>query len=313
MIRNIFKSKEYNDTGFSRMAELQGPRLLNKNGSFNVSKSGLSFTRRFSLFHEMINMSWFKFFFTILLVYTVINLAFTLSYLILGVENLGGTIIESSFDKLTEAFFFSTQTLTTVGYGRINPEGFYVNLVASFEALVGLMMFALVTGLSYGRFSRPKARFVFSEQAVIAPYENGKGLMFRLANARNSEMIEAQVEVILSWTEQEGEKIIRKFNSLKLERNKINFLASVWTVVHPIDEESPLMGITSKEAEDLEIELIIIVKAFDNSFNQSVNFRTSFIHDEIIWDQKFSNMYYRNEKGQLLVDLSRISNYEGVN
>lgn len=288
-----------NDTGFGSSAANQADRLLNKDGGYNVTRTGISIFNRFSYFHELIAMSWLKFNLLVLAVYLIINLFFTLIYWYIGIEHLGGTLGETPLEKFMETFFFSCQTYSTVGYGRINPQGFLASAIASVESLVGLMSFAVVTGLIYGRFAKPNIKLLTSQNAIIAPYKEGKALMFRITNARQNALLEVDVDLMMSFFTHENP--VRQFLPLNLERKKVNALSLSWTIVHPIDENSPLYGLSLKDYEEIDLELIFMFKAFDESYAQTVHTRTSYVYSEILWGKKFVPMYARSENGETTI------------
>src|SRR3954463_3608308 len=161
-----------NDTGFGSNASGYGGRFVNKDGSYNVRIDGASFRLRFSIYQSMLNMPRWKFALAIVLFFVLINVLFTSIYMLIGADNFQGLIATTEWGKIKELYFFSTETFTTVGYGRVNPIGDGVNLVASFEAMLGFLSFAIATGLIYGRFAKPKAFIVFSENALIAPFQD---------------------------------------------------------------------------------------------------------------------------------------------
>ena len=296
------KASEDKNTGFGTNASSYGGRLLNKDGTPNIKKSGVGFLERFSWYHTMLSMSLSKFFLIILFFYIFVNLLFTFIYLLIGVENLAGIRADTFAEKIQEAFFFSTQTFTTVGYGRISPIGFTINAVSSFQALVGLLSFALATGLMYGRFSLPKAFIKYSKNALISPFENGTALMVRLAPFKNTAAltdVEAKMTIALI-VEKNGKKTNEFFN-VKLETHKINALALSWTLVHPIDTESPLLNFKETDFANNQGEILIYIKAFDDTFSTTVVSRTSYTFDEICYGYKFVPMYNRSNTGTTTV------------
>jgi inward rectifier potassium channel len=312
LLKRLSKNfKEDTDTGFGNSATTQGSRLVNKDGSFNVKRTGLPFTYKFNHFHHLITMPWWQFNLLIIGSYLFINLIFAGSYYLLGIQQLSGTIGESATEKFLEAFYFSCQTFSTVGYGRINPTGHWASMVASFESLAGLMSFALATGLLYGRFSRPQASLLYSEKAVVAPYKDISALMFRIANARKNQLVECEAQVILSINVMEKERLVRKFFPLKLEREKVTGLSMSWTIVHPIDKESPLNGWGQQDYRDAEAEFLFIFKAFDDTYSQQVHTRYSYHHQEIVWGVKFTPMYHPSPDGTgTILELDKIGLYE---
>lgn len=309
-LKSTTKQNESVDLGFGTKTNQQ-KRLLNHDGSFNLKRKGQKFVDGFSLYHWLITISWRRFIFVVLSFFFVINLIYALIYYLLGVDtHLLGTITESELDKFVEAYFFSSQTITTVGYGRISPVGFFSNFLASLEALTGLLSFSIVTGILYGRFSKPKAKVIYSDNALIAPYKNINGLMFRIVNGYSVQLIEVEVQVIMSYrinTNSTDNK--RTYVQLKLERNKINFFPITWTIVHPIDSESPLEDLTLLDLEETDAEFLIIIKAFDDTFSQTVYSRNSYKYNELIYGAKFSPNFETEESGATVLYIDRINKY----
>ncbi len=301
-----------NDYGFSTQTGVKGARLINQDGSFNVVRRGLPFLESFSFYHSVINMSWTGFYSLVLSLYAAVNAFFSLLYIWIGTSHLQGLSGTASWELFTETFFFSSQTLTTVGYGHVYPVGVYAGGLATLEAMCGLLGFAIITGILFARFSRPQAKILFSREALIAPYQDGSAFMFRMANARKHALIEVEVQVGVSWVAGEGETARRRFQELSLERNSINFFALTWTVVHPIDNQSPLTGMGVDELMRADAEFFIWIKAYDDSFNQTVHTRFSYKSNEIIWGAKFTRAFSQAENGITYVDLHRLSEHESV-
>lgn len=298
-------------TGFSNSANNQGDRLLNKDGNFNVIRKGQGLLKRISPYHQLISMSWGHFVLLVFSFYLLLNLLFSLTYYLIGTSELGGLIHSEGWSKFIEISSFSAQTLTTVGYGRVNPIGDWANIIASFEALIGLMSFALITGLLYGRFSRPFARLVTSDNAIIAPFQNKTALMMRIANGRKNQLLECEANLLFNYLDKETNA--RRFINLSLEYAKINALSLSWTLVHPIDEESPLIGLDLNNLKEMKAEFIVMFKAYDDTYAQSVHSRFSYTAEEIIWGAKFTPMFKRNEDGTATVlELDKINYFESV-
>ncbi|CAA9262619.1 MAG: hypothetical protein AVDCRST_MAG56-2613 [uncultured Cytophagales bacterium] len=300
------------DLGFGTRLTAASTRLLNRDGTFNVRRRGLSFWRTFDLYQHLIRMSWPRFIGVILLTYTVENLLFASIYVTIGVENLDGVVGQTPLAHFAEAFFFSSQTITTLGYGRISPVGFWASAVAALESMLGIMGFALITGLLYGRFSRPTTKLIYSEKSLIGPYQDGAAWMFRVANVRSNQLIELEVQVTFSRIEQlEGGRKVRRFYALNLERSKVNFLALSWTIVHPIDADSPLHGTSPEDLRDADGEFIILIKAFDDTYSQTVHTRSSYRYDEVTWGARFTPMFEEaNNDQNVRLHLNRVSNCE---
>jgi inward rectifier potassium channel len=182
------------------------------------------------------------------------------------------------------------------------------NVVAAVEAALGLMGFALATGLLFARFSRPNARLVFSDRMVVAPYRDGHSLQFRIANRRTNVLTDVLADMMLMTVEQDAAgQLRRNFVELKLERKKIFFLALTWTVVHPIDESSPLAGKSAADLERLQAEVLILIRGYDDSFTQVVNTRYSYRWEEIEWSARFAPAFDVSPVGHMVLDLGRIS------
>lgn len=305
--RKPLTDEEIKDLGFGGK-ENQNKRIINPDGTFNMKRKGIPFKDYFNFYHYLVSISWPKFLLIIFSGYVILNLLFAIAYYIIGSEHLLGILGQTPFEKFSEAFFFSAQSFTTVGYGRISPEGMITSSLAAFEALVGLLALALATGLFYGRFSRPIAKIISSRNALIAPFQDITGFMFRVANKQKSQMVEVEVRVMYSIVE-DG---IRKFYALKLEYHKIVFFPSIWTVNHPIDEDSPIYGKTEKDLIDGKAEFLVLLKGFDDTFSTNVHSRLSYTADELIWNAKFTNIFGIDDDGSGTVALDRINEFKRI-
>jgi inward rectifier potassium channel len=301
--------KVENDLGFGTSVTTK--RNMNKDGTFNVQRTGEPRFRHYEFYHRLITMSWFKFILLIVISYSVANLVFAGIYYSIGTDKLS---LESAHmtegQKFMEVFFFSAQTLTTLGYGRIAPVGALANTVSSIEAMIGLLGFALATGLLYGRFSRPQSKLLYSDNAVIAPYRDGIALMFRCTNLRRNQLIEVEMDVNIGYLDEETNS--RAFAQLTLERRKINLFPTSWTIVHPIDETSPLYGNTMEQIKAMNLEIYAFLKAFDDTFSQTVYSRTSYRAEEIIYGAKFKPMFTQLPNGDTQLDLRLINAMDKV-
>ncbi len=266
-------------------------RLLNRDGSFNVVRSGLGILEAVAPY-QLLRISWIRFLGLVTLLYLVLNLLFAAAYWACGPEALQGPGATMLGGRFGQAFFFSVQTFATIGYGQIGPNGFAANLIVTVEALVGLIFQALATGLLFARFVRPTASILFSQHAVIAPYGGGRALQFRIANQHRNEIIELEAQVIFSAMQPDARgNAERRYFTLPLERNKVTFFPLSWTIVHPIDEKSPLAGRTSEDLERSQAEILILLSGIDETFEQTVHARSSYRNDEIIWNARFRSMY----------------------
>ncbi len=302
------KAKIEINTGFGANASDYGGRFVNKNGQANIEKKGVRFFQRTSWYHAMLALPRWKFLLIIVAFYILINFIFAGVYYFTGVQHLSGMDTGSELEKFGEAFFFSAQTYTTVGYGRISPIGFLTSGIAAFEALLGLLSFALATGLLYGRFSKPTAYLKFSGNAVIAPFKDGTALMLRIAPFKNTTLTDAEAKVTLGMSVEENGKVTNKFFPLQLEYEKVNALTLSWTIVHPITEDSPVYGFTKEDFENTRGEILVFIKAFDDMFSNTVVARSSYTFKEIVYGAKFIPMYHRNEEAnKTILDLEKLN------
>jgi len=303
LLKNINPiSKINDDTGFGSNAGAYGGRFINRDGSFNLRREGAPFWDRFNIYQVMISLPPWQFVGAIVVFFVVVNLLFASIYYWLGPEQLTGVLAVTAWGKFKELYFFSTQTFTTVGYGRINPVGDGANIVASVEALSGLLSLAFATGLIYGKFSRPRAHLVFSDHALISPYRDGMGLMFRFACYKERHALsDVEVQVNLALLVQDKGEPAYKFFELPLERKRIENLPMNWTVVHQINEDSPLMGLTGEEMKTADVELYVLIRGFDDVYANVVIKRTSYTYEEIKFNRKFVPMYRESENGKTTI------------
>ena len=298
-------AESFNDLGFGTKYTSEGQRLINKDGSFNVKRTGL---KHWTPYQDMVEMSWTNFSLLIICIFCLVNSFFAILYVIIGIDSLSGVMPKNLLEDFANAFFFSVQTFTTVGYGSISPQGIFVNIVASIDALVGLMSFALATGLFFARFSKPKAQIIFSDYAIIAPYKEMTGFEFRIANLRNNRLINLKATLIMSWLENDKGEKKRRFFPLKLERNTVTLLPLNWTIVHPIEADSPFFQNTAEDLIRREAEVLIMIEAYDETYAQTVNVNRSYTAKEMIWNVKFDPMYhYDDEEGITILQLDQIN------
>lgn len=308
----VEREKNRQDLGFGTKVTDTQTRMMRSNGEFNVRRIGQPFSAWFNSYHRLITMHWLAFIFVIFFSYFLINLLFAFAYFGIGIENLNG--IDMNSQKLSpfwSAFFFSSQTLTTVGYGHISPAGGLTSSLAAIEALLGLMMFAIITGLLYGRFAKPRPRILFSKEVIIAPYLDINGLMFRMVNMKSNQLINVGVEVIFSRNEQTETGIIRKYYALELERSKVKFFPMSWTVVHPITTESMLFGETPESLAASDTEILIAVEGTNDTYADPIHVRKSYMYTELTWGAKFTTMM-SNNLHEYVIDLSKVSDYEST-
>jgi len=240
----------------------------------------------------------------------VTNVLFASLYWLCGSGALAGAAA-APLARFEDCLFFSVQTLATIGYGRLVPVTRAANVLVAFEALVGLLGFAIVSGLLFARFTRPTAKISFSDKALIAPYEGGWALMFRLVNLRNHDLTDVRAVVSYArWDESAGGRT-REFDQLALERDSIIFMPLHWVIVHPITDTSPMRGLTRASLDASEPEFVCLITADDETFAQTVHSRTSYDAGDLVWGARFADMYVA-DADHVAIDLRRLHDYTKV-
>ena len=286
-------------------------RAINKDGSFNVRRRGATW-RDFHPYLHLIAMGWVPFFCLLFLGYLAVNTLFALAYFALGPGHLLGADASTQAGRFFNDFFFSAHTLSTVGYGSISPKSLGSNVVASVESLVGVLGFAVATGLLFGRVSRPSAKIGFSQTMLVAPYQGMQSLQFRVVNRRRNDLMEIEARVLLMTVEDKNGQPERRYRLLKLERPQVLFLPLTWTIVHPIDSESPMDGLSAGDLTRLQAEVMILIKAYDDTFSQTVLARYSYRYDEIGWNQQFAPAFSVDAEGDLVLELQKVGDVSKV-
>ncbi len=280
-------------------------RTLNRDGTMNVIRPKLDPIK--DSYHFLLSLSWPRFFILILIAYLFINSIYGLIYFSLGANQFHGIDNHSIFDYFLECFFFSVQTLSTIGYGKVSPASILANVVVTVEALTGMMAIALMTGLIFARFAKPTAKVIFSDKALITRFMGQSVFMFRMANARMNQVVEATVNLtaVQSFVTPEGIPF-RQQVDLPLARNKSSVFALSWTVYHVIDENSPLYEISFDELKSRNTELFISLIGHDETFSQSIFTRRSYTTDDIAFNKQFVDIIERNNN-QLKINIEKIS------
>jgi len=299
-----------NDPGLGSNYKSKIRRLINEDGSYNIKRhGGLRRVRDFYKF--LIDLNWWQFVGLSLFSYILINTLFACIYLLIGVDQISG--INDLHSPFLNAFFFSIQTLTTVGYGHLSPLGLGTNIVASFESFLGLMGIALITGLLYGRFSKPSSKIAFSKNVIITPHKEGNAVMFKMVNQRNSILLNASVKVLLILDKSSApEDTMKEYHRVSLEVDAIDFFPLTWTVVHEINEESPLFNTSFEEVKLRNAELIILVEAFDETHSQIVMERRSYGGEQWLKNVKFDRNFRTNEAGEIELFIKEIDNLSSL-
>lgn len=301
------------DLGFGAVVARESrQRLLNRDGTFNVRREGLRFWESLSAYHYLLTISWTKFFGFVVATFLTLNAFFAGLYMLAGEGALNGTHANTIPGRFLEEFFFSVHTLATIGYGTIAPATLLANVIVTIETLVGLVSVAVMAGISFARFSRPVVKVLFSRNAVIAPYRGGRAFMFRIVNQRSNQLVDLEVKVMLSRRRRESASD-REFIPLRLERDRVSFFPLSWTVVHPIDAESPLRNWTGEDVAECDAEFLVLLNGFDETFSQTVHTRSSYKSDEIVWGARFASMFQpKDERGTISVDIRKLHDIERI-
>jgi len=289
-------------------------RLLNRDGTFNVRREGLPLFASLSGYHYLLNITWTKFLGLVGAAYVATNALFAVAYLLCGPHALVGMDpFAGMAGRFATAFFFSVHTIATIGYGSITPHNLGANLVVAVEALAGLIGFSFVAGIVFARFARPTARILFSRSAIIAPYNGITAFMFRVVNQKSNEIVELGATLMLARRKRESPNGEREFIRLKLERERVALFPLSWTIVHPIEHDSPLYGMNADEMRACETEFIILLTGFDETFSQNVHTRSSYRGDEVEWGAKFKSMFNpAMDDGTLSVDVRKLHEIERI-
>jgi inward rectifier potassium channel len=258
-------------------------------------------------YHWLLALRWRVFLLVISLFYFVLNLGFALLYL------WTGGIANAKPGSFKDAFFFSIQTLSTVGYGSMYPQSLSAQILMAFEVWIGLLSIAILTGLMFARFSRPTARVLFSRVAVVCPLEGVPTLMFRAANRRDNRILEAQVQVNLLRNEvtAEGHQL-RRFYDLNLLRSRTPIFGLSWLIMHPMDGDSPLCKVSWEELRSQEAELWITLTGLDETFSQTIHSRYAYTMADILWGRRFVDIFSRSPEGLTYIDLTYFHEVEPI-
>ncbi|MCU0335660.1 MAG: ion channel [Chitinophagaceae bacterium] len=291
-----------NDTGFGNNSTVHGGRFVNRDGTFNIRREGGGRWRWFSMYYTMLNVPTWQFLLIVFCFFLAMNLLFTLIYLAIGFDSFMGYVPTDAWGKAKELFYFSLHTFTTVGYGRVNPMGDLASFVAGVEAMSGFLSFAWATGMLYGRFVRPRANLQFTRRAVVAPYQGITGLMFRFVALKEKHTltnVEVKVSLAMKMPEAQGGQY--QFFDLPLERSQIDSLPMNFTVVHPINEQSPLWGLQADDYAAADVEIYVLVRAFDDVYSANVQQRTSYTYQEVDHGRRFVPMFHESEDGMTTI------------
>jgi len=298
------------DLGFGAVVSRESEqRLLNRDGSFNVEREGVGLWETLNLYHLLLTISWPRFFALVAGHFCLANALFALAYLACG-DVIQGDI--GTGNAFARAFFFSVMTSSTIGYGNLVVTGVAANLVMTAEVVFAVITFAVITGVVFARFSRPVAQILYSEHAVIAPFQDGQAFMFRVVNTRNNQLIELKAKVIFSRFEERSGVRMRQYYQLALERSAVVFFPLSWTIVHAIDQNSPLHGLTAADLKTSRAEFLVLLTGLDETFSSPVHSRSSYTAGELVWNARFASLFSRPKAGSVSIDLRRFHAVEPV-
>ena len=258
------------------------------------------------LYHALLTMRWHWFFVALAIAYFIFNGTFALLYLAAP-----GDIANAEEGSFADAFFFSVQTMATIGFGVMAPKTLYANVVVTVEALMGLAGFALATGVIFQRFARPTARVLFSRVAAVTRFEGVPTLMFRCANERRNIVLEAEVHVYLAREEVSAEGMqFRRTHDLKLARSRNPLFSLSWTVMHPIDTKSPLHGADAATLAAQDAAIVATLTGTDESLAQTILARHVYDAADILWGRRFVDVLSRTADGRRVIDYRRFHDTE---
>lgn len=286
--------------------------MMNADGSYNiVRKGGIRGVNDFYKF--LIEVSWTTFIVILFSAFLLINVLFAGIYYWIGIEQLQG-FNQNALSAFEDAFFFSSQTFTTVGYGALAPTGFAASAVATLESFLGLSSFAIATGLLWGRFSKPSSKILFSRNILLTPFDNGTAVMFKMVNRRSNVLLNTSVNCTFSIDKGSGAASYEKeYSKMELEIDRVKFFPLTWTLVHRVTAESPFHGRTLEELKERHAEVVILVEAFDETYSQSIFQRHSYGGDQWLENVKFDRTFEANENGEIVLYIDRIDRVVPLN
>lgn len=293
------------DMGFGKKFVGKNTRMINEDGSFNIIKEG---SVRSGTYEHLIYAKPISFVLEIVFFFVFINVVFAFFYFINGVENINIKPAGFVADFLN-CFFFSIQTFTSVGYGFLNPQNIVANIIAAINAFLGLLGLALVTGIVFARFSRSRAHIDFSKNILIAPLNGEKTLQFRIVNKSTSTLINMECAVNLTWLEKVDDVYKRKFARLKLELEFVYLFPLNWTLVHKINETSPLYNKTVTALIEQNAEVLVMIKGYDDTYDQNIFKNYSYQATDLVENAVF-NLMYESLADKTILRLDKLNDFK---
>ncbi len=286
-------------------------RLMNADGTYNIERRGvLSGLKDF--YKYLTDVHWAIFSIILIFSYLLLNVLFALLYLSIGVENIVG--FQPELNDFENAFFFSSQTFTTLGYGALHPKGLGMNLIATLESFTGLIAFAIATGLLWGRFAKPSTKIAFSKNIIITDFEEGKAVMFKMVNQRNNVLLKTKVKCIFTIDKGASDFSFNKdYFELNLETDFVLFFPLTWTLVHKIDGESPVKDLSIKDLIERNAEVVILVETFDETYSQTILQKHSYAASQWLDNVRFERNFESNEKGKIVLNVKDIDRVVHLN
>jgi inward rectifier potassium channel len=307
---NSISTKQSQDLGLgSKVVQSQKKRYVNRDGSFNVYRKGVFNRGAFSLYHAVLEISWPTFYAAIFGLFVIANAIFAILYLLTGLQAFPDLANLAAGRRLGELFLFSVQILTTLGASPIHPVNTLAKIILDLESTAGLLGFALATGMIFARFSNPPTNIIFSDKAVIAPYNGITGFMFRIINGRNNELIEVGATVTLAVMDESGQ---RDFHQLTLERDKVMVFPLNWTIVHPIDPLSPIYGMSADDLAHINAEFTVFITAMDKDLSKRVYARFSYLYEEVVVGAQFATMIEQTPDGRVAANPDLLHEIEKI-
>lgn len=296
--------KTMKDPGLGSKFQKPIKRMMNQDGTYNIIRKG-GLTKFQDFYKYLLEVSLGKFLLIILLIYILLNIVFTCIYLGIGIEELKG--VSEHQPAFFSAFFFSTQTFTTVGYGSVSPHGIGAEIVAMVEAFVGLLGFALATGLLYGRFSKPNAKIGFSKNIILTPFDEGQAIMFKTVNLRNNVLLKTKISVFIALDKEIGaNNFMKEYFPLTLEVDTITFFPLTWTLVHKITDDSPVANMNIDDLKLKNAEVFILIETFDETYSQDIVQKHSYAQNDWIDKVKFDTNFRTNTAGNLELHVNEL-------
>ena len=283
-------------------------KIIKPNGTLNFKVKGLPFFETLELHNLLLSVNWFGFVAIVFCIYLVTNTIFTFLYIVTDTAGLSG-ISSTSSNFFFKVFSFSAQTLCTGYFTDTIPTSIRSTSLAAIEAVIGLFLFALITGLLYSRFARPNSKIIFSDKALISSYKQGNALMIRIANIKRNQLLKVSAELILLLRLEVNGIKKNMFYNLQLEQETIGMLLLTWTIIHPIDENSPLDTFTIEDIAAANGEFIIVIEGSDDILSQNVFARTSFTANDVILNGRFEDITYTDDNNVLNIDIKKLNSF----